>query len=101
MILCGDFNRNVGDSASLGVLLSTIPSLIDSTDGTVPTKIDTQNTYDHLLFPTNFVREYTGVHGVVKFDEDLFGDDDEVANAVCSDHRPVWAEFRVPDQDDD
>jgi len=28
----------------------------------------------------------------------LFGNDDELANAVCSDHRPVWAEFRVPGQ---
>lgn len=101
VILCGDFNRNVGDTASLGVLLSSIPALIDTTDASVPTKIDTDNTYDHLLFPTNFVSEYTGTHGVIRFDEDIFGNNDELAETVCSDHRPVWAKFRVPQQDDD
>lgn len=101
VLLCGDFNRNVGDSQSLGVLLTSIPNLIDTTDAGVPTKIDDANTYDHLLFQTNFVSEYTGTHGVIRFDEDRFGNDDELANEVCSDHRPVWAEFRVPQQDDD
>lgn len=45
--------------------------------------------------------EYTGTHQVIKFDEDMFGDDDELASEVCSDHRPVWAEFLVPQSDDD
>lgn len=101
VILCGDFNRNVNDAQSLGVLLSSIPTLIDTTEAGVPTKIDTTNTYDHLLFPTNFLSEYTGTHGVIRFDEEMFGDDDELALEVCSDHRPVWADFRVPELDDD
>lgn len=101
VILCGDFNRNVGDAASLGAMLASVPSLIDTSDANVPTKIDTDNTYDHLLFQTSFVTEYTGTHGVIKFDEDIFGNDDELASETCSDHRPVWAEFRVPQLDDD
>jgi hypothetical protein len=101
VMICGDFNRNAEDPASLGVLCARIPGLIDTTSPDVPTKIDTDNTYDHLLFQTNFLKEYTGSHGVIKFDEDMFGNDDELANETCSDHRPVWAEFRVPQTDDD
>lgn len=101
VILCGDFNRNVDDAASLGVLMTSIPSMIDTTSANTPTKIDTENTYDHLMFPTTFLTEYTGSHGVINFDEDMFGNDDEQANEACSDHRPVWAEFRVPQSDDD
>lgn len=101
VILCGDFNRNAGDASSLGVLQSAIPGLIDTTSPDVPTKIDTSNTYDHLMFQTNFVTEYTGLHGVIRFDEEMFADDDELASETCSDHRPVWAEFVVPAADDD
>jgi endonuclease/exonuclease/phosphatase family metal-dependent hydrolase len=101
VILCGDFNRNVGDAPSLRVLTTSIPGLIDTTSANTPTKIDTDNTYDHLMFQTNFLTEYTGTHGVVKFDEELFGNDDDQASIVCSDHRPIWAEFRVPPRDDD
>lgn len=100
VILCGDFNRNVGDAGSLTELL-TIPGMIDTTAPKVPTTIDTTNTYDHVLFQTDLLKEYTGVHGVIKFDEDLFGNDDKKANLACSDHRPVWVTLKVHDQDDD
>ena len=49
LILCGDFNVSVGDSPALAALL-TLSTMIDTTAAAVPTKIDTTNTYDHLLF---------------------------------------------------
>jgi len=100
LILCGDFNVSVGDSPALATLLA-IPTMIDTTAAAVPTKIDTANTYDHLLFQTSYLSEYTGTHGVIKFDEILFGNDDKLASRTCSDHRPVWIVLRVPEQDDD
>jgi hypothetical protein len=38
---------------------------------------------------------------VLKFDEELFGDDDKEAACACSDHRPVWIILHAPEQDDD
>ena len=99
VILCGDFNVNVGDE-SLNDLLSA-SGMIDTTSSTPGTKIDTTNTYDHLLFQTNFVKEYTGTHGVEKFDETMFGNNDPAASLACSDHRPIWVILKVPQQDDD
>jgi endonuclease/exonuclease/phosphatase family metal-dependent hydrolase len=100
VLLCGDFNRNVDDSGSLSHLL-TNPTMIDTTAPNIPTTIGTTNTYDHFLFQTTLVQEYTGQHGVIKFDEILFNNDDAAASLACSDHRPVWINLRVPNEDDD
>lgn len=100
VILCGDFNRDVGDKGSLSVLL-TEPDMTDTTAPDVPTMVASDHTYDHLLFQTRFLTEYTGRHGVERFDETMFGNDDAKAKKDCSDHRPVWVVLRVPKQDDD
>jgi len=57
IFLVGDFNRNVGDSGSLTELL-TVSTMIDTVKADTPTKIKTNNTYDHILFQTQFVTEY-------------------------------------------
>ena len=51
-------------------------------------------------FQTNYVMEYTGEHGIERFDEIDFGNDDEAANLAVSDHRPVWAKFYANVDDD-
>jgi hypothetical protein len=38
---------------------------------------------------------------VIKFDEDIFGNNDDQAALACSDHRPVWVKVIVPEADDD
>lgn len=100
IFLVGDFNRNVADSGSLTELL-TVPTMIDTVKADTPTKIKANNTYDHILFQTQFVTEYNGATGVYKFDETLFDNDDKKAKLVCSDHRPVWVIIEVPESDDD
>ena len=100
VILCGDFNENVNDPKTLAFVLTT-PAMIDSTAPNVPTTLGTSNTYDHILFQTNYLAEYTGTHGVEKFDEYLFGTNVVAAKKACSDHRPVWITVRVPNADDD
>ena len=44
--------------------------------------------------------EYAGTHGVVLFDETVFGNDDDAAKLAGSDHRPVWIELSVTKDDD-
>ena len=51
-------------------------------------------------FQSHFTKEFTGTFGVVKFDEKLFGNDDKKASLMVSDHRPLWAEFDVNEDDD-
>jgi hypothetical protein len=63
--------------------------------------VDSANTYDHILFQPAHVTEYTGGHGVTKFDEAMFPGDKAAAKKACSDHRPVWIKLKVPAQDDD
>jgi hypothetical protein len=87
-----------GDS-SLDALLA-IPTMTDTPFG-ASTVIRDGHAYDHALFQRQYLTEYTGRHGVDRFDERLFGDYDYVASKACSDHRPVWIVLRIPERDDD
>ena len=44
---------------------------------------------DHIRFRSADVTEYTGAHGVTRFDETMFSGDKHAAIKACSDHRPV------------
>ena len=99
VILLGDFNRNPDDIAAYHSLMSisTMVRLF-----TLPQKSHIRDTslYDNIFFQSSYVTEYTGNSGIDRFDETDFGDDDKAASLAASDHRPVWAEFRI-DTDDD
>ena len=56
--------------------------------------------YDNIFFQIMHVKEYTGKSGVFYFDEVIFKGHDGKAGDI-SDHRPVWAEFRIDLKDDD
>jgi endonuclease/exonuclease/phosphatase family metal-dependent hydrolase len=100
VILCGDFNRNVGDPQSLGWLMDQA-RLIDTTSPDVPTVIRGTHTYDHILLNPQQTAEYRGEHGVVLWDQTLFPGNERAATTAVSDHRPVWIELEVPAADDD
>ena len=100
VILVGDFNQNVGAQGSLSEVLK-LSNMIDTTSSSPPTVVTSANTYDHILFETNYVTEYTGRHGVIQFDQDIFHGDKQAATKACSDHRLVWVQLKVPDKDDD
>jgi hypothetical protein len=72
-----------------------MPNLVDTTEATPPTVVQGNSTYDHILFETNFLTEYTGTHGVTLFDQTMFGGDTAAARLAGSDHRPVWIQMRV------
>ena len=99
VILLGDFNRNPDDQAAYGPLLA-IPSMKHLLQLPQKSHIKETSLYDNIFFQTEHVAEYTGDSGIERFDEIHFGNDDDAASLAVSDHRPVWATFRI-DTDDD
>jgi len=67
------------------------------------------NLFDNMWFSQDHVVEYTGEHGMSKFDEVLFEDPggdskhyrEQYARLAVSDNRPVLAEFSTDMGDDD
>ncbi len=99
VLILGDLNRNSGDPESIGWLEAEV-GLVDTTDSFPPTKVDSNNTYDHVLLNPVETWEYGGVHGVELFDEEFFPGDADTASQAMSDHRPVWIEVAVGFDDD-
>ena len=99
VILLGDFNRNPDDLLAYQPLMS-IPGMTHLFQLPEKSHIKDTSLYDNILFQASYVTEYTGNSGIDRFDETDFGNDDEAASLAVSDHRPVWAEFRI-DTDDD
>ena len=99
IILLGDFNFPPDDAGWTALKQSpTMTYLIRPPEKTTIT--DT-SLYDNIWFQASYVREYTGQAGIIKFDEDMFANDDRRASRTVSDHRPVWARFRIDQADDD
>ena len=65
------------------------------------TTITDTSLYDNFWFQKDNVLEYSGRSGVVRFDENIFRNDDDKAKIAVSDHRPVWADFQINADDDD
>lgn len=99
ILLVGDFNRDTGDLKAFGALMA-MPSMTSLFHLPQKSHIKDSSLYDNILFQTDYVKEYTGTAGIDKFDETDFSNDDKAANDAVSDHRPVWATFRI-DTDDD
>jgi endonuclease/exonuclease/phosphatase family metal-dependent hydrolase len=89
VIIAGDLNRNAGDEEGIGWLLERT-GLVDTTSRSPATKVNSNNTYDHILLDPERTTEYPGTHGVDQFDRELFPDDENGALTAMSDHRPVW-----------
>ncbi len=96
ILLMGDFNLGPDDKGFLELL--EISDMIYVNEK-IPTSIK-DRLYDNIFFQSNFTQEFTGKYGVMKFDEQLFGNDDKKASLMVSDHRPLWAVFDVSLDDD-
>ena len=99
ILLVGDFNRDPGDLKAFGALLA-MPSMTSLFQLPRKSHIKDSSLYDNILFQADYVTEYTGTNGIDKFDETDFANDDTAANSAVSDHRPVWATFRINADDD-
>lgn len=99
VIVAGDLNVNVGEPTALGPLLAQ-NGLVDTTPATPATKVDSSNTYDHILLDPVATEEWTGDAGTDAFDTLLFPDDPDAASLAVSDHRPVWIVVATEGDDD-
>jgi hypothetical protein len=99
IILLGHFNLPPEDPVWDNLKrFPTMTCLINPPD---TTNIAGTRNYDNIWFQQKYCREYTGRSGVTKFDENMFKNNDQKAGSSVSDYRPVWADFRVSQPDDD
>lgn len=113
ILLMGDFNLEPNDAAFLNLqnIGSTQPILTCDTDEECTRFSTTRETnlFDNMWFDRAHANEYTNEHGIFGFDEELFEDPsgnssdyrERYARLAVSDHRPVWAKFRIDLTDDD
>lgn len=94
VLLVGDFNREPDDTMAYGNLMA-LPSMTYLFRLPQKSHIVDSSLYDNIFFQKDYVTEYLGRSGIDKFDETDFGNDDKAANLAVSDHRPVWAVFRI------
>ena len=94
VLLVGDFNRNPIDAGAYSNIMA-IPSMIRLFEFPQKSHIRDSSLYDNIFFQADYVTEYLGSSGIDKFDETDFGNDDQAASLAVSDHRPVWAVFRI------
>lgn len=94
VLLVGDFNREPDDTMAYSKLMA-LPSMTRLFQLPEKSHIRDSSLYDNIFFQSNYVTEYLGSSGIDKFDETDFGNDDKAANLAVSDHRPVWAVFRI------
>ena len=99
ILLVGDFNRDPSDNKAFEIL-RTVPTMTHLFALPQKSHIKDSSLYDNILFQTSALTEYTGECGIDKFDETDFANNDKAASDAVSDHRPVWALFRI-DIDDD
>ncbi|MCD4781796.1 MAG: endonuclease/exonuclease/phosphatase family protein [Candidatus Omnitrophica bacterium] len=98
IIMLGDFNFSPDDKGWNRIKkYHTMTYLIRPPAKTTVT--DT-SLYDNIWFQRQYVKEYTGKSGIIKFDENMFSNNDQRAKIVVSDHRPVWAIFKTTLDDD-
>ena len=99
VLLFGDFNRNPDDSSAYQRLLD-IQSMTHLFSLPDKSHIKDSSLYDNIFFQTVHVTEFANNKGIDRFDETDFANDDKAASLAVSDHRPVWAEFRIGSDDD-
>jgi len=114
VIVVGDFNLNPNNDSFINLVSVENTAPIYSCTTLSECKQDAtttrdSNLFDNIWFSQTHVGEYTGEHGMFKFDEDLFEDPtgnsndyrERYSRLAVSDHRPVWAVFRTDAGDDD
>ncbi len=96
ILLMGDFNLGPDDKGFVELLEISDMIVVNEK---IPTSIK-DRLYDNIFFQSNYTKEFTGSFGVMKFDEQLFDNDDKKASLMVSDHRPLWAVFDVGRDED-
>jgi len=114
VLVVGDFNLNPFNDSFMNLMsvdntspIYSCPAFAECKQNATTTR--DSNLFDNMWFSQTHVGEYTGERGIYRFDEDLFEDPggnsnhyrERYARLAVSDHRPVWAEFRIDMGNDD
>lgn len=94
-LLLGDFNFDAADSGW------QIERMVSVVGPEVKTTVTDTSSYDNVWYDPARTGEYAGLLEVYRFDELLFGGDDEAASLAVSDHRPLAVVLRTGMADDD
>jgi endonuclease/exonuclease/phosphatase family metal-dependent hydrolase len=94
VLLMGDFNLPSDDNAWQ---ITTHNAIVDPS---IKTTITDTSSYDNVWVNPSYTSEYADSYSLYKFDEILFGNDDDAASLAVSDHRPVIAQFSFTTDDD-
>ena len=94
VLLMGDFNLPSDDYAWQ---ITTHNAIVDPS---IKTTITDTSSYDNIWINPTHTSEYADSFSLYKFDELLFGNDDDAALLAVSDHRPVIAQFSFLLDDD-
>jgi endonuclease/exonuclease/phosphatase family metal-dependent hydrolase len=97
MLILGDLNAD-GLYYDETLLAETFPG--DSWKIIITNDLDTtvaagDNTYDRIIISSSALEDYTGNHGVIRFDDLCALDEYGITPGDLSDHYPVWAEFFI------
>ncbi len=96
VILLGDFNLPAEDPGFDELRLILLPLFSGQDQTTIA-----DNALDNIWIEVRHTIEWNGEVGIDRFDETIFGGDDQAASLAVSDHRPIWAMFSVDGPDDD
>ena len=97
VILAGDFILPPEDLRFDGLREHLTPLF----SGEIRTTVTESALSDNIWIQPQHTAEYTGAFGVDRFDQRVFGNNDQEAETAVSDHRPVWAKFSTVGPDDD
>lgn len=101
IILLGDFNAKApGVTADSYITMDSI-AMIPNIVFTIMEETNTRggNAYDNIIFQGNYTCEYSDSAGVYTFWVDFQLTEDD--GFKISDHKLVWAKFRIDQEDDD
>lgn len=101
IILLGDFNAKApGVTAGSYITMDSIATILNIVF-TIKEETNTRGgkAYDNIIFQGNYTSEYSDSSGVYKFWTDFGLTEDD--GFKISDHRLVWAKFRIDLTDDD
>ena len=96
IILLGDFNMPASDTSwVMDPYISIIPFHEKTT-------ITDTSSYDNIWMHKKFtyIENFLSLYEIFHFDEIIFGNNDALASATCSDHRPISILLNIANDDD-
>jgi endonuclease/exonuclease/phosphatase family metal-dependent hydrolase len=97
VVIAGDFNADGSyyDETDLAAIFPQTGYHIIITNGYDTTVAAGDNTYDRIIITASAIEDYTGLCGVIRFEDAYDFSALTIQPRHVSDHYPVWAEFTI------